>query len=336
MFPHDRRVSDDYLKELIGIMIHAGIDGMTSQGSTSGYSNDELEQFISYVERFEHFGGSNGYSACVVGRLMSLFSKQRYINFFGQREARLSNDQSILGLDHDKKQRTWLNTTVSALLLFTQEPHLDALSTMYTDRVVCQPKWSKFIHRMEGEWRELVRIGTILLTANVAFLAIPSVDTSLSSGSNPISGIGAGKYPRNPVQVCSYVSIAFSMGCMVTGQLLLRHHMTRPRDSAAEVDKYLRGYLNEDRGLETLAILYSLPQAFLLWAIASFFVAFVFVALVDSQGNWERYFPVSVTAICVALLVWYFWSTRVGRTEPNQNQATHQDALVTPFQSIPV
>ena len=63
---------------------------------------------------------------------------------------------------------------------------------------------------------------TVLLTANVAFLAIPSVD-------NPLGTL------RNPAQVTSFVSMVFSMGCMVSGQLLVRHHMLRPHDSADQV-----------------------------------------------------------------------------------------------------
>jgi len=85
MFPHDREVPEKLLKELTGIMVHAGLgessslcdqptarltghsDDMTSHGSTSVYSGEELQKFISYVERIKYIGGTDGYSACVVG-----------------------------------------------------------------------------------------------------------------------------------------------------------------------------------------------------------------------------------------------------------------------------
>lgn len=47
----------------------------------------------------------------------------RYLNFFGQPEARLDSNQSIFGPIN--KQCTWLNTVASILLLFTQEGHLN-------------------------------------------------------------------------------------------------------------------------------------------------------------------------------------------------------------------
>lgn len=66
-FPDDRVVSEDLVKELIGIMIHAGVDEMTSNESTSIYHRDDLNMFISYVEQVRTVGGAGGYSACVVG-----------------------------------------------------------------------------------------------------------------------------------------------------------------------------------------------------------------------------------------------------------------------------
>jgi len=115
----------------------------------------------------------------------------------------------------------------------------------------------------------------VLLNANVAFLAIPSVDP--------------GDRNRSPTQLASYLSIVASVGSVVTGLLLLRQHRTKPQDSAEEVvsypvrplapissltaptpspqqDRYLRSRLHNALGFETLAILYSLPYSLLLWA----------------------------------------------------------------------
>jgi len=332
MFPHDREIPEKLLKELMGIMMHAGLDDMTSHGSTSVYSGEELQQFISYVEQIKYVGGTDGFSACVVGRLMKFFTQGRYINFFGQREARLSTDQSIFK-DDNRKKRTFLIKSMSLLLFYAPEVHLKALDIVYTDFIVCQHKWAKFICKVQNEWRELGRIATVLLTANVAFLAIPSVDNTPSG----IPGAPAGTYIRTPVQVTSYVSIIFSLGCLVIGQLLLRHHTTQPRDSAEEADKYLRKHHDSHRGLETLAILYSLPYSLLLWAIASFFVAFVFVALVNSEGKWQRYPTAAVMFVFVALLIWCVRTTWEGKANSGQGEHTPpQPGQESQFQSIRV
>jgi len=64
----------------------------------------------------------------------------------------------------------------------------------------------------------------VLLNANVAFLAIPSVDP--------------GERNRSPTQLASYLSIVASIGSVVTGLLLLRQHRTKPQDAAEEVVSY--------------------------------------------------------------------------------------------------
>jgi hypothetical protein len=264
---------------------------------------------------------------------MGFFTQGRYINFFGQREARLSADQSVFEDKGKKQKRTWLIRSTYVLLFFAPEAHLKELETVYTDFVILKHKWIKFIQKTQNEWRELVRIATILLTANVAFLAIPSVDNAIPTTGSAAS-VSARVYLRNPAQVTSFMSFLFSMGCMLTGQLLLRHHTSRPYDSAEQIDKYLRDYRDAHRGLETLAILYSLPYSLLLWAIASFFVAFIFVALVDSGGKWQRYPTVVVILVFIVTLLWCIWATWEGRAECVDHVSRFLKGSSTPNRSL--
>lgn len=62
----------------------------------------------------------------------------------------------------------------------------------------------------------------MLLNANVALLAIQSVD---DGGSNGI---------RTPVQISSYLSIAMSIGSIILGLLLVRQNRTKGKESAPE------------------------------------------------------------------------------------------------------
>ena len=61
----------------------------------------------------------------------------------------------------------------------------------------------------------------MLLVANAAFLAVPSVDP--------------GNGTRAPAQLANYLSVITSIGGIVTGLLLLRQHRTKPQDAAEEV-----------------------------------------------------------------------------------------------------
>lgn len=89
---------------------------------------------------------------------------------------------------------------------------------------------------------------TVVLNANVAFLAIQSVDNS------------DGVVYRSPQQISSYLSMLTSIGSIFIGLLLVKHYRNQDRASALAVatSKHL--------GLEMLAIQYSLPYALLIWS----------------------------------------------------------------------
>ena len=65
----------------------------------------------------------------------------------------------------------------------------------------------------------------MLLTANVAFLAVP--------------GVGSGNDTRTLTQIFSYVSIVTSLGCLVAGLILIRHHKVMPHDAVEGVVSHL-------------------------------------------------------------------------------------------------
>jgi hypothetical protein len=115
----------------------------------------------------------------------------------------------------------------------------------------------------------------VLLTANVSFLAIPSVDTTNQGQSaNPV---------RSFAQISSYVSSVAAFGSIIMALLLMRQNSTKSRDKAEEAvglnyaswismnlmtnlqNTFLVGVSESLLGLEGLVIMYSLPYALLIW-----------------------------------------------------------------------
>ena len=84
MYPHDREVPNAHVRELLGILVHAGIgtselasvaarltsnlDCMTSPNSTAPCSEADLSKFLGYMNHLTSVGGNHGFSACVVGK----------------------------------------------------------------------------------------------------------------------------------------------------------------------------------------------------------------------------------------------------------------------------
>jgi len=181
-------------------------------------------------------------------------------------------------------------TVVSPLVLYGAEAHLRKLQEITTDSLVNDVLWKEMLGRITDEWREFTIYATVLLNANVAFLAIQSVDSS-----GPV-GL------RSNAQRASYFSIVNSIGAIVLGLLLIREHNT----SLSSVHLLL-GRLNRSTSmyeLETLALMYGLPYALLMWGMVGFLVAFSLMCF--STDDKIVIVVVSITwfTLCFLLLWW--------------------------------
>lgn len=213
---------------------------------------------LSLVKDTKDLGETDGHAASVVGRLMSIFMHHKFLHYHGQHGARLCRDQSVHG--ENSTSRTPLILCLSPIFFNAPEVHLRGLETLWVDGLVNQLPWGHFIVKLKSDWQEFVLYATVMLNANVAFLTIPDVDP------------GAGE--QTIAKVFSFISIITSVGSIILGLLLVRHHRVKPRETAQDVVGYLQSRKHPTLGLETLSILYSLPYALLMWAMVTFLVAF--------------------------------------------------------------
>ncbi|KAG1789061.1 uncharacterized protein HD556DRAFT_1311628 [Suillus plorans] len=77
--------------------------------------------------------------------------------------------------------------------------------------------WRQFIAKLNGDQSSLALIATMVLNANVAFLALV-VDDALS-------------------KTFSYISAMTSVGVMILGQLLVHQHQRRDQNSAEKASE---------------------------------------------------------------------------------------------------
>ena len=101
MYPRNRKVPDIRVKELLGILVHAGVgtsepasiviwltknlDCMTSPNSTAPYSEADLSKLLGYVQHLKSVGGNHGFSACVVGKLNISYPVRIFSQYFSGR-----------------------------------------------------------------------------------------------------------------------------------------------------------------------------------------------------------------------------------------------------------
>ncbi|KAJ7116037.1 hypothetical protein C8R44DRAFT_880416 [Mycena epipterygia] len=274
LFPRSLEVTHKIVDELRGIVLHALGDLLTSElTSTVDWKIEELKHMLDLIAGLDKNVGKdvNGFggSSCLVGRLMCPFVRARVYNFHGEPAARLNLDQSVHAI---VRKRTWLIKALGPLLFYAPDFHLVSLYKIYTDGLIRHRSWSEFITRLNREWQEFTLYATVLLNANVALLAIQSVD----QGGNSVRN-------RSPTQISSYLSMLTSIGAIIIGLLLVKQNRDRDREMSPDTAQFISNRTHPTLGLETLAVLYSLPYAMLIWSMVLFLAAFSFMCFENSS-----------------------------------------------------
>ncbi|KAK0218286.1 hypothetical protein EDD85DRAFT_961562 [Armillaria nabsnona] len=221
-------------------------------------------------------------------------SRIQYVNFYGEPGPFLGSTLSNI----KQPLHTTVIALLSPLLFFAPDIHHTALYGIWCN-YISQTEWSAFIRKLSTEWQDFVINATVLLNANVAFLAIQSIDKSSSDKG------------RSPAQIASYVSTILSIGSISLGLLLLQKYRYKNRDYNILPWDFLgiQGDLGIRLGLETLAIMYSLPWALLMWAMIFFLAAFCLMCFTASSLLVRMIVGSALLAIGI-LIFWYLTISR--------------------------
>ncbi|KAI5120496.1 hypothetical protein M0805_000081 [Coniferiporia weirii] len=283
-FPCHRGLDKGVLKELMGILTYNNIDFMTSNESTSPYNGSDTQSLIESVEHLQ--------------------LNERFYNFHGYHGARLGVGQSVRGNVY--KPRSWLIKVLSPVLFYAPETHLATLEHLYIDDTIKIVRWKPFQKKLQDDWTSFVLTSTILLTANAALLAIPSVQAAVGQ-----------TIWTSPATIPGLLSIIMSLGSIIIGLLLNQQFRTSTSSkefSAVDVITYLQKRKHPQFGLETLAIQYSLPYALLMWSMAAFLASVATICFLNVDGNVNASTLVRIIygAVWLALVVAILWTAFTG------------------------
>ncbi|KAI9446149.1 hypothetical protein H4582DRAFT_2069488 [Lactarius indigo] len=183
-----------------------------------------------------------------IAQLLSFYTYRRFQNFHRQRTSH--------------KRRTILVKTLSPLFFFFPYIHLRELEKVLTD---VEAHWKGFMQKLVSEWTEFVLYSTVMLAANVAFLAIPGVIV-VPQDTGPLKTW----ITPSPAQIASSISLVFSIGSIITGLLLIRRNRNMMTKDPRSARRYLHRKMKPWFGLEPLAIVFSLTYALLMWSYVIF------------------------------------------------------------------
>ncbi|KAF8842900.1 hypothetical protein BDN67DRAFT_1009364 [Paxillus ammoniavirescens] len=234
-------VTKELLDEVKNMMLHATCDHLSSTRSTAALSTDELQNYMAVVDKIDINSTSRcDHTVVILSRMMHIIYRNQYLNFHGQPCARLSVDQTVHGWRYRPSKAMIL---LAPLLCMAPIAHVRSLHMSFVDDIASTVEWNTFITKLNGQLQNLNLLGTVLLGANVGFLAIQSVDA------------GGG---RSVTQIASYTSLVFSFGSIALGLTFIGLNLTG-LERGSEAANFLRRMSDERHGLEKLAIIYSLP-----------------------------------------------------------------------------
>ncbi|KAG2142103.1 hypothetical protein BD769DRAFT_51438 [Suillus cothurnatus] len=287
LFPHTSAIHSQDLRGLQQIIRFAISDCMTSEVSAvCAFSIDVLKNTLDLIKDVdvEDDWIQSAHDKCIIARMMNHFRHCQYLNYHGQQGARLSRDQTVHGDTYE--ERSVMMRCLAPFLFNAPYEHIRSLHKLYVDSIVNQLDWRSFVQNLNAEMQDFNLLATVLLSVNVGFLAIQSVDN------------GRG---HSLSQVASYVSVISSFGSMLLGVNIAKQSYTQGPDMVDNVQAWLESLVHPKHGLETLAIMYSLPYALLMWGMIFFVLAFFTECFHHSSA--VPSVPVSVAALIVLVLV---------------------------------
>ncbi|KAI0293040.1 hypothetical protein BC826DRAFT_1175831 [Russula brevipes] len=284
-----RKLPVDACEEVLGILLSTSINSLTSRVSTAPYSVADMKTMCDMMKEARKFGPDNAHVISSAARLLSSFVHWRFVHFHGQKTARLDRSKSIYAGGGHKRTKPF--QTISLFLFFHPDVHLRELKKVWVDELVYDETWRNFMVMLQSEWEGFILNLTVMLAANVSFLAIPGVIPSqVNAWARPSSA-----------QVASCMSLVFSLGGIISGLLLIRSTHALAGEDTRTAWNYLNGKNMPHFHLEPLAITYSLPYGLLMWSVSAFFIALLLITF--SKTREEIRIPVGVTVGLVGILV---------------------------------
>ncbi|KAI9067010.1 hypothetical protein FKP32DRAFT_1684141 [Trametes sanguinea] len=265
MFPHEKPLSQQSLQELISILNYHLYDRETSRTSNAPYGADDLHRFVELFSRIKPRSGDvvSEYDMAAVARMKTLLCGDQFRHYHGTKWARLDSNRSV---HHDTSlivhNHTWWFYVTSWLLFWTPSIYIKRIDEMWLDQKINHQPWRKFISELQEDWTASITPSTVILGANVGFLAIQSVD----QGGNMVPHRSAG-------QIISYISTLLTIGNIIACTVLARQHRPSRHRHAEDALNYLLSRASEKWQAELLAIVLSIPTAFFVWGLLAFSAA---------------------------------------------------------------
>ncbi|KAH8101123.1 hypothetical protein BXZ70DRAFT_110114 [Cristinia sonorae] len=294
-FPHFQDLHPQAAVDLVGILLFAITDKLTSASSTATHSIADLKTMLDSAERAKALG-ENEYSTAIIARLHSSFAHTRFLNCHGEYGARLEKRQSVHG--NVRRHRSYLVRLTAPLLFFTPYSHLRSIEKLWVDGTVTHVSWIHFRTELTAGWQKSITYSAFLFIANLIFLNVPSDALSLSGSVN------------TPYLILRSSSMTCLIGSIFTGMILSwQYSGDKPTAAAAH---FLHSKSHPTRELDSLAVLHALPYGLMLWGAMTFISTFGIECFASMERS-RTYAMAGLWAVIGSIVLWSAYESIRGR-----------------------
>ncbi|KAF8515479.1 hypothetical protein BU17DRAFT_93470 [Hysterangium stoloniferum] len=318
-FPH-HTVPDECLTELITTLSSHAVAITTSAMHTCPYDRQEVDTILRSLKNIKDDDGL--VRTAVIGRTWSKIYNARFINYYGELEARIHRTQIAVGgwATHPLMKLVFL------VLFDAPSVQLSTLREVYYGKVVYNERWKKCIDRLCETWGDIILQATVLLTgegfSNVR-LSSEKTNTILKANMGFLAVFNSTQQvvEENLAVTCSMASTLLSTASIVIGLLhtfCFKKHKEFKGLPVTDSDDFLYSKSESCLDLQPLAILYSLPYALLMWAMVSFITAILLYVFKSGLSTHSEMILSSLAFALGAMLIWdirYFWQDDLGLEE---------------------
>ncbi|KAG1790389.1 uncharacterized protein HD556DRAFT_1391458 [Suillus plorans] len=298
LYPNNREEESGkgLLAELREIIVHASADVITSETSLSPFGGEDLSKILDLIDHLKETTSEtcSPYSICVIARFMRYFARAKFFNFCGQSCARLGADQSIYFTDDEHIVKSVVSWIMELLCFGAPHAQMKELQRVWVDKNTTSPRWKDFNDKLGREWVSITIYSTVMLTVDLTFLTVPSVNADKS---------------QSVAIIAAYLSTFCVIGSLVVSILLAGQNRKYGNVSADTAVVFLTRMTNSMFGEKALAILHGLPFALLMWGMIYFLVAFSSLVF-KSTSVILRGIVGCGLLIIILLILWPIWSTR--------------------------
>ncbi|KAJ1305910.1 hypothetical protein OPQ81_010629 [Rhizoctonia solani] len=248
-FPGPRFSTPEDLCLLKRVLSSNAIDALTSEGSTSPMS---VQQIQTHLKSLESFGSSgNIHQTYAVARLWNLILQSRVINKYGTPEARLDR---FISITDNPPAFAGIYSSIARLMFKRPNSHLGRCSRAWADRIAYTDEWRKFKTTNEQEWKQVMNLSCVLVIASLL----------------------ASKQRSSLFTILAHTALLTALASAASAYYLLDESQNLG-DHAADASIYFQEREEIFYGVQRIAIINAAPQALLAWSFIFFILSVFFV-----------------------------------------------------------